>query len=68
MPEPAPSPDLPYDGNRDLALGIEEAYRVIRARVAAGGPPWRPKGEEGGNGYHPPPKSEPVRLRRAASL
>lgn len=35
--------DDEYDGDRDLALGIEEAYRVIRARIAAGGLPWTPK-------------------------
>lgn len=34
--------DPEYDGERDFALGIEEAYRLIRARIAAGGPPWVP--------------------------
>lgn len=46
MPKPK-QPDPPYDGRRDFALGIEEAYRLIRARIAAGGPPWTPKGEGG---------------------
>lgn len=58
-----------YDGNQDMALGIEEAYRVIRARVAAGGPAWRPKGEGGGQVAPPsqnrtggPPAPVTVRL------
>ena len=32
-----------YDADRDFAGSIEECYRAIRARVAAGGPGWRPR-------------------------
>jgi N6-adenosine-specific RNA methylase IME4 len=33
----------PYDGMDDFAKSLEEGYRVIRERVAAGGEGWRPK-------------------------
>jgi gas vesicle protein len=33
----------PYDANADFSRSIDEAYAEIRARVAAGGPPWRPR-------------------------
>ena len=32
-----------YDGDDDFAKSIEEAYRVIRERVAKGGPSWTQK-------------------------
>jgi hypothetical protein len=32
-----------YDPHDDVTKAFEEAYRVIRERVAAGGPPWVPK-------------------------
>jgi hypothetical protein len=32
-----------YDASDDVTKSIEEAYRAIRARVAAGGPSWQPK-------------------------
>jgi N6-adenosine-specific RNA methylase IME4 len=32
-----------YDGNDDFAKSLEEGYRAIRERVAAGGPGWIPK-------------------------
>lgn len=31
-----------YDAERDMTASIEECYRVVRERVAAGGEPWRP--------------------------
>jgi hypothetical protein len=33
----------PYDAADDFAKSLEEGYRVIRERVAAGGPGWTPK-------------------------
>lgn len=33
----------PYDGADDFARSLEEGYRVIRERVAAGGEGWTPK-------------------------
>jgi hypothetical protein len=33
-----------YDGERDAWESVSEAYRVIRARMAAGGQGWEPKG------------------------
>jgi hypothetical protein len=39
--EPAEADD--YDAERDFAESINEAYRVIRARIANGGPPWIPR-------------------------
>ena len=32
-----------YDAQDDFAKSLEEGYRVIRERVAAGGPKWVPK-------------------------
>jgi N6-adenosine-specific RNA methylase IME4 len=32
-----------YDSDDDVTRSLEEAYRVIRERVAAGGPGWEPK-------------------------
>jgi N6-adenosine-specific RNA methylase IME4 len=32
-----------YDAHDDFAKSLEEGYRVIRERVAAGGPKWMPK-------------------------
>jgi N6-adenosine-specific RNA methylase IME4 len=32
-----------YDRNSDIEGSFSEAYRVIRERVAAGGPKWVPK-------------------------
>jgi hypothetical protein len=32
-----------YDAQDDFARSLEESYRVIRERVAAGGRPWVPK-------------------------
>ena len=32
-----------YDAHDDFAKSLEEGYRVIRERVAAGGPKWVPK-------------------------
>ena len=32
-----------YDAYDDFAKSLEEGYRVIRERVAAGGPGWIPK-------------------------
>lgn len=32
-----------YDSNKDFAGSLEEGYRAIRERVAAGGEPWIPK-------------------------
>jgi hypothetical protein len=37
-----PEPDG-YDAADDVAKSFEEAYRAIRARVAAGGRGWQPK-------------------------
>ena len=34
-----------YDGQKDLAGSIDEGFRTIRERVAAGGPGWTPKTE-----------------------
>ena len=32
-----------YDADKDMAGSLEEGYRAIRERVAAGGPGWKPK-------------------------
>ena len=32
-----------YDAQDDFAKSLEEGYRAIRERVAAGGPKWVPK-------------------------
>jgi hypothetical protein len=32
-----------YDAHDDFAKSLDEGYRVIRERVAAGGPKWVPK-------------------------
>jgi N6-adenosine-specific RNA methylase IME4 len=32
-----------YDAQDDFAKSVEEGYRAIRQRVAAGGPKWAPK-------------------------
>jgi len=34
--------DKPYDAEDDFARSIDEAYRVIRERKAAGGKGWEP--------------------------
>jgi site-specific DNA-methyltransferase (adenine-specific) len=45
----ATKPDPPRrdqaESDADFAGSLDEAYRAVRARVAAGGPPWRPKDE-----------------------
>lgn len=33
----------PYDPTDDFAKSLEEAYRMIRERMANGGPGWTPK-------------------------
>jgi hypothetical protein len=43
-----PSPlEPPYDADADFSGSIEDAYRAVRERVAAGGPGWprEPQGE-----------------------
>jgi len=35
--------DAPYDGTDDFAKSLDEGYRAIRERVAAGGEGWTPK-------------------------
>lgn len=35
--------EAPYDGADDFAKSLDEGYRAIRARVAAGGEGWTPK-------------------------
>lgn len=47
-----PAPE--YDAERDFAISLQEAYRVIRERMAAGGPPWRPKQERAADIAAPP--------------
>jgi N6-adenosine-specific RNA methylase IME4 len=37
------SAEAPYDGTDDFAKSLEEGYRAIRERVAAGGEGWTPK-------------------------
>ena len=37
--------NFPPPERDDFARSIDEAYAVIRERVAAGGEPWRPKWE-----------------------
>lgn len=39
----AGSPIDDYDVRVDLWESVEEAYRVIRERMSAGGPGWEPK-------------------------
>jgi len=36
-------PDDDYDSADDFARSVDEAYRVVRERVAAGGPSWTPQ-------------------------
>ena len=43
-----------YDPRQDLTRGIEECYRAIRARVAAGGPAWTPKADWAATRTAPP--------------
>jgi hypothetical protein len=31
-----------YDAERDFSESINECYRAVRERIAAGGPPWTP--------------------------
>lgn len=38
-----PSKPSDYQPRDDFARSIEECYRVIRKRMANGGPPWVPK-------------------------
>jgi hypothetical protein len=42
VPRETAPPEPPYDGLDDFAKSLDEGYRVIRERMAAGGPGWTP--------------------------